>query len=235
MPDHGRPAGVPARAVPVDPARVPRVLRRARSAARSSILGHQTYLQVADLPIGVAVHPRDVGPRRVRRDARGLVVGLEVPAARLGARVGAAALATKPRSASPIARRAHPGEHALDARRSSRKQAWDGVELDRQRRLVLAARASSPFVIFLIAAIGRDEPPAVRPRRGRAGARRRVQHRVHRHPVRDLLPRRVHERHHDVGDRGHAVPRRPVGPGARVPARATAGSTCGSCRCSGSW
>ena len=36
----------------------------------------------------------------LRRDARRLVVGLEVPAARLGARVRAAALATKPRSGS---------------------------------------------------------------------------------------------------------------------------------------
>ena len=59
----------------------------------------------------------------------------------------------------------------------------------------------------------RDEPPAVRPRGGGAGAHRRVLHRVHRHPVRDLLPRRVHEPHHDVGDRGDAVLRRPIGPG----------------------
>ena len=40
---------------------------------------------------------------------------------------------------------------------------------------------------------GRAEPPAVRPRRGRAGARRRVPHRVQLDPLRAVLPRRVHE------------------------------------------
>ena len=44
--------GVPARAVPVDHARVLDVLRRSRSAARSRSSGTRRYLQVADLPIG---------------------------------------------------------------------------------------------------------------------------------------------------------------------------------------
>ena len=69
--------------------------------------------------------------------------------------------------------------------------------VDLQRRLVLAAgdrRAGD-----LRDRRGRrDQPPAVRPRRSGAGAHRRLLHRVHRHQVRDLLPRRVHERHHDV-------------------------------------
>ena len=80
-----------------------------------------------------------------------------------------------------------------------------------------------------------DEPPAVRPRRGGAGTRRRVQHRVHRHPVRDLLPRRVHERDHDVGGGRDAVPRWPLGTGARVPRRRRLRQRRGSCRSSGSW
>ena len=54
---------------------------------------------------------------------------------------------------------------------------------------------------------GRAEPAAVRPRRGRAGARRRLPHRVLVDRLRALLPGRVHEHGHDVrGDR-HAVPR----------------------------
>ena len=71
------------------------------------------------------------------------------------------------------------------------------LPVDLQRRLVLAARDRR--VRDLRDRGGRrDEPPAVRPRRGGAGAHRRVLHRVHRHPVRDLLPRRVHEPDHDV-------------------------------------
>ena len=55
---------------------------------------------------------------------------------------------------------------------------------------------------------GRDEPAAVRPRRGRAGAGRRLPHRVLLDPLRPLLPRRVHEHGRHVGDHRHAVPRR---------------------------
>ena len=85
-----------------------------------------------------AVHPRDVGPRRVRRDARGLVVGLEVPAARRGAVDGAAAVVrsgVRPRDP----RRAHPGRNALDAR--DRGAAGLGRPALLRTRLVLAARA----------------------------------------------------------------------------------------------
>ena len=54
-----------------------------------------------------------VGDRALRRDARGLVVGVEVPAPRLGARVGAAAQ-LRGRVRARDRRRARPGQHALD-------------------------------------------------------------------------------------------------------------------------
>ena len=196
-----------------------------RSAASSTIAGHTTYLQLADLPVRHPVAARDVGHRALRRDARRLVVGLEVPAARLGAGVGAAAQlrsGVRPRHR----RRARAREHAVDARASCRPAGLGRHRVDRQRRLVLAAcdrRAGD----LRDRGDRRDQPPAVRPRRGRAGAHRRLHHRVHRHPLRDLLPRRVHERDHDVRDRGHALLRRPDRPGARVPRRPTAGSTPG--------
>ena len=92
-----------------------------------SILGHETYLQVADLPIGALLHPRHVGPRRLRRDARRVVVGFEVPAARLGARHRAAALVrSRVRPRDP--RRAHPGADAVDARDRRSQQAWPSLD-----------------------------------------------------------------------------------------------------------
>ncbi len=54
----------------------------------------------------------------------------------------------------------------------------------------------------------RAQPSTVRPRRGRAGARRRVQHRVLEHPVRAVLPGRVHEHDHDERHHRDVVPRR---------------------------
>ena len=53
------------------------------------LFGHTTYLQLADPPIGVLLDPRLQLDRGLRRDARRLVVRLEVPAARLGAGLGA--------------------------------------------------------------------------------------------------------------------------------------------------
>ena len=181
-----------------------------------TIAGHQTFLQLADLAVRHPVAARDVGPRALRRDARGLVVGLEVPAARLGARVGAAAQ-LRGRVRARHRRRARAVEHALDPRH--RHPAGLGrLRVDLQRRLVLAA--GDRRVRDLRDRRGRrDQPPAVRPRRGGAGAHRRVLHRVHRHPVRDLLPRRVHEPHHDVGDRGDALLRRSRRARPRLPRR----------------
>ena len=50
----------------------------------------------------------------------------------------------------------------------------------------------------------RAQPAAVRPRRGRVRARWRIPHRVLLDPLRAVLPRRVHEHDHDVGDRRDA-------------------------------
>ena len=131
--------------------------------------------------------------------------------------------ATRPRSGSPSPRsccvsraRSATQRHRRRARRRHRRS-WNVVA---HRRSCRSSSSSSPRTAEI-------EPPAVRPRRGRAGARRRLQHRVHRHPLRALLPRRVHEHDHDVGDHRHAVPRWPDRPGARS---GNGSSTSGSCR-----
>ena len=49
-----------------------------------TIAGHTTRLQLADPPWGILLPADDVVDRRVRRDAGRLVVGVQVPAARLG-------------------------------------------------------------------------------------------------------------------------------------------------------
>ncbi len=50
-----------------------------------------------------------------------------------------------------------------------------------------------------------DQPPAVRPGRGRRRARRRLHDRVRRRPLRPLLLRRVPQRPRRLRDRGHAA------------------------------
>ena len=54
----------------------------------------------------------------------------------------------------------------------------------------------------------RDQPRAVRLSRGRAGAGRRLPHRVQQHELRDVLPRGVHQHGHGVGGGDRPVPRR---------------------------
>ena len=110
----GRPAGVPARAVPFDPAGVPLVLHRADRR-------YGLDPRAPDVPAsrgssgGRAVHPRDVGARRVRRDARRLVFRLEVPVARSRPLDCAVALLRgRVRPRDP--RRARAGGNAVDAR-----------------------------------------------------------------------------------------------------------------------
>ena len=77
-----------------------------------------------------------------------------------------------------------------------------------------------PFPLFLGGRDGRAQPPALRPDRGRAGARGRVPHRVLVAALRPVLPGRVHEHDHDVGRDGDAVLRWPGRP--RLPLRALA-------------
>ena len=74
----------------------------------------------------------------------------------------------------------------------------------------IVATGFIPFVDLPDRHDRRAEPAAVRPRRGRTGAGRWVQHRVLVDPVRAVLPRRVHERDHDERDHGDPVPRRPA-------------------------
>ena len=131
IPIDRRPARVPARAVPVDHAGVPDVLRRPDR--RRGVDPRAPHVPPGRRPADRrAVDPRDVGHRRVRRDARGLVVGIEVPAARFGARDRAAALVrSRVRSRDP--RRADPGGHAVDACTSSTQQggtAWRSIFSD---------------------------------------------------------------------------------------------------------
>ena len=64
------------------------------------------------------------------------------------------------------------------------------------------------FVIYMLAGHRRDQPRAVRFSRGRAGARRRLPHRVQQHELRDVLPRGVHQHGHGVGGGDRSVPRR---------------------------
>ncbi len=178
-----------------------------------SILGHQTYLQVVDLPIGalfilamsglgvygVMLAGWSSGSKypllgSVRASAQLLSYEAAFGLAVLGVLIQAGTLSTHEIFV----------QQALDQRVVVRDALVLAEDVRRVRDLPHRRDRG-------------DEPPALRPRRSGAGARRRIQHRVHGHPVRDLLPRRVHERHHDVGDRGHVVPRRPVGPELRIP------------------
>ena len=91
----------------------------------------------------------------------------------------------------------------------------------------------------------RDQPAALRPRRGRGRAHRWLPHRVRLDALRDVLPRRVHQHVHRRRARDDDVPRRLAGP-SRHRARSTTacstragGACCGSpsscgCSCSSS-
>ena len=203
-----------------------------RSAVLVTIAGHRTFLQLADLAVRHPVAPGDVGPRPLRRAARGLVVGVEVPAARFGARVGAAAQLRGCVRARDR-RRARAVEHALDTRASSSKQGWDGFEsIFNGDWYWLPAIVA--LVIFLIAAVAEtNHPPfdlveAEQELTGGffteyTGIRFAIFYLAEFMNVITMSC-----------DRGHAVLRRPERARARVPAPRTAGSTRGSCRCSGS-
>ena len=178
-----RPLRVPAGAVPRLRAGVPRVVASSRSAATSATattasstwFGHETRVQLADPPIGILLRARAVVDRRLRHHARRLVERLEVPAARLGAGVGADGQLRGGARAQP-GRRAARRRHAVDERHRRRPGRASPTGTSSPPAFV-------PFVDLHDRRDGRAEPPAVRPRRGRAGARRRVQHRVLEHPA----------------------------------------------------
>ena len=87
-----------------------------------SMFGHEHASAGGRPAVRRAVDPRHVGHRRLRRDARGLVERLEVPAARLGARVGTDAVvrgrvrARHPRHADPHAARCRSARSSTSRR-----------------------------------------------------------------------------------------------------------------------
>ena len=108
-------------------------------------------------PIGVLLAAGDVGHRPLRRDARRLVVGFEVPAARLGAGVGAAAQlrgrvrARRSSACSSTPARCRPGASST----GQAWTAWDSIVLE----LVRAARRSSRSSSSCIAAVAETNHP----------------------------------------------------------------------------
>ena len=181
-----------------------------------TIAGHQTYLQLADLPVGVLWLLAMSGLGLYGVMLAGWSSGSKYPL--LGSVRASAQLLSYEAAFGLAIVGVLVQAGTLSTRGIVDQQGWDGIE-----SIVNGDWYWLPAIVALVdlphRRHRRDQPPAVRPRRGRAGAHRRVLHRVHRHPLRDLLPRRVHEPHHDVGDRGDAVLRRAVGPGARLPRR----------------
>ena len=142
-----------------------------------TIAHHVVELQVADPPIGILFLLALSSVSVYGTMLAGLVVGLEVPAPRLGPRLGADDLlrggdGSHHRDGDPR----HPlaldaGDRATPRRRSFWH--WNVFRL-----------GILPFPLFFIAVDRRAEPAAVRPHRGRAGARRRLPHRVLLAPLR---------------------------------------------------
>ena len=188
-----RPARLPPGAVPVARARVPDVRgrpdrRRLRDGDDGivTIFGHDTFLQVADPPIGIlfVLAMSSIAVYGVM--LAGWSSGSKYPL--LGSVRASAQMVSLRGGARPVGRHGRARQrHALDARHRRPSQ-------DRARsHWNFVATGVVPFVDLPHRRHRRAEPAAVRPRRGRAGARRRLPHRVRVDPLRPVLPRRVHE------------------------------------------
>ena len=165
-------------------------------------------------PDRAAADLRDRLARHLRLHPRRLGLRLEVRAARLDAHLRAARL-VRGLARAQRARRRDPDGASRSRSSTSSTRAGGPV-----RHLVRA-----PAVRRLRRLPGgrhrRDGARAVRPPRGRAGARRRLPHRVRRHAVRALLDVRVHQPDHALGPLRDALPRRLARPLVR---RARSGS-----------
>ena len=186
-PGSGRPQDLHPRPVPVGGPRLPRVLGdpdRWGLQQRERRLDHDRPHE----DLAAAGRPADRRPagagllvdRGLRRDAGRLVVGLEVPAARLGPGVGPDGV-VRGRPRDVRGHRGDAGRLAVDPRHGAHAgggglRHLPAVEPDRHRR---GAVRDLPHRRHR-----RDEPAAVRPRRGRAGAGRRLPHRVLVDPLR---------------------------------------------------
>ena len=149
-----------------------------------TIAGHRTYLQGADLPFGILwlLCMSGIGLYGVM--LAGWSSGSKYPL--LGS-VRASAQLLSYEAAFGLAIVGVLVQSNTLCTRDDREPAGLGrTAVDLQRRLVLAARDRGAGDLRDRRG-GRDQPPALRHRRGRAGAHRRLPHRVHRHPLRDLL------------------------------------------------
>ena len=131
--------------------------------------GHTTLVQLADPADGHPRRARPVVDRRLRHHARRLVERVEVPAARLGPGVGADDL-LRSRTRAQRRRRAADVGHAVDIGHRAGPGRHPELERDPDRHRAVRDLRDRRH--------GRTQPAAVRPRRGRAGTRRRLQHRV---------------------------------------------------------
>ncbi len=165
------------------------------------LFGHETYLQVADPPIGIllvlamsSIAVYGVMLAGWSSGSKYPLIGAVRATGQMISYEAALGLAGRDRRARQRhALHARHGRRAGPARRLEPRRHW--------RRAVrhLPHRRD-----------GRAQPASVRSRRGRAGDRRRVPHGVLVDPVRALLPRGVHERRDDVGHHRHPVLRGPT-------------------------
>ena len=188
-PEHLDRLAVHARADPLDH-------RRGRRARARPVRQRRRHRRHAGRPLRHRRHGRPAlrlrarGDRVLRRDARRLVVRVQVLVPGLDARRRAAHL-LRGRAGHGARRRDHHGADDV-AHRDRRGPAGHVVRHPAARRVPHLHDRE----------LRGDQPPAVRPRRGRRRARRRLHDRVRRRPLRALLLRRVPERPRRLRDRG---------------------------------